>query len=147
MLKKIHFNINIEAPAQKVWDVLWQDKTYRAWTSTFGEGSHAISDWKEGSKILFLGGNGDGGMYSRIHTLVPNKTMIFEHLGIVKDGVEQPQDEQTKAWAGAKESYFLEENNNTTTLKVALDTDAEYEDYFGKSFPLALQKVKELSEQ
>ena len=56
----LNFTTNIKAPAAKVWQVLWDDATYRQWTGAFQEGSYAVSDWKEGSKIHFLSPNGDG---------------------------------------------------------------------------------------
>jgi len=49
----LHIEIDINATKEKVWDILWNDATYTQWTSIFCEGSHAVSDWKEGSKILF----------------------------------------------------------------------------------------------
>ncbi len=54
------FKISINAPKEKVWDVLWNDPFYRAWTSVFAEGSHAETDWKKGSKVLFLDNKGRG---------------------------------------------------------------------------------------
>jgi len=145
MLKKIYFTTEIEAPREKVWKTLWDDTTYRAWTSVFSEGSRAISDWKEGSKILFVDGS-HSGMYSRIAEMKPNTFMSFEHLGIMKDGVELPLDEQTKAWSGSREEYNLTSKGKITVLEVSLDSDNDYVDYFSKTFPKALQKVKELSE-
>src|SRR6188508_3009161 len=88
-MKKANFTVKINAPKEKVWEVLWNDKTYREWTSVFSEGSYAVSDWKEGSKVQFLGPEG-GGMFSKIAKLVPNEYMSFEHLGELKDGQEQP---------------------------------------------------------
>lgn len=145
MFKKINFSIDIAAPKEKVWDVLWQDKTYRMWTKVFNEESHAVSDWKEGSAIQFLDGNGNG-MSSRIAVMKPNDFISFEHLGIIKNGIEQPQDEQTKSWSGSKEEYTLKGQGDQTTLEVSLDSDNEFAGYFSKTFPVALQKVKELSE-
>ena len=69
-LKKISFSTTINAPKEKVWNVLWNDETYKAWTSVFSEGSCAVSDWNEGSKILFLDGKGSG-MYSTIAKKIP----------------------------------------------------------------------------
>lgn len=137
------FNIQINAPKEIVWQVLWNDDTYRKWTAAFHEGSHAKSDWQEGSKVLFLGPEGDG-MYSRIQKMVANEQMIFEHLGEIKGGEEQPQ----SSWAGAKESYYLSENNGATELRVELDiSGAEAEaQYFRDTFPKALQVVKQISE-
>ena len=54
-MKNMNFDISINAPREKVWEVLWDDASYRKWTSAFSEGSYAVTDnWKKGSKILFL---------------------------------------------------------------------------------------------
>ena len=141
-MKTLNFETKINAPAEKVWHALWDDKNYRAWTSVFAEGSYAESDWKEGSSIKFLGPSGDG-MYSIIDTNIQNKQMTFRHLGSVKDGKQIPE----KDWENAVEEYILNEENGKTTLKVSLDTVEEYADMFNKTFPKALQKVKEISEK
>lgn len=146
MLNKMHFKTTINASSERVWNILWEDATYRIWTAAFSEGSHAISDWKEGSKVLFLDGNG-GGMFSKIYKLHPNTFMGFEHLGIIKNNEEQPQDEFSKSWAGAKEDYILKESNGFTELEVQVDTDKAFENYFKSTFPKALDIVKQLSEQ
>ena len=54
----LEFKIEINAPKEKVWDILWNDATYKQWTSVFCEGNYVVSDWKEGSKIHFLSPNG-----------------------------------------------------------------------------------------
>ena len=59
-LKKVSFSTSINAPKNKVWDILWYDETYRKWTSVFMEGSSAQSDWNEGSRIYFTDGKGSG---------------------------------------------------------------------------------------
>jgi len=56
----MEFSINIEAPKEKVWNTLWNDQTYREWTSAFAEGSRAETDWKKGSRVLFTDGKGSG---------------------------------------------------------------------------------------
>lgn len=144
-MEKINFSIDINAPKEKVWKVLWDDVTYPKWTEVFCEGSHAVTDWQEGSKVLFLDGK-DNGMVSKIETLKPNEFMSFKHLGEVKGNVEDTTSDKIKAWAGALENYSLKENNGATTLKVDMDIVDEYKDYFLKTFPNGLQKVKELSE-
>jgi hypothetical protein len=145
-MRKLEFDINIEAPKQKVWDILWNDATYRQWTSVFAEGSHAVSDWKEGDRVLFLSGSGEG-MYSRIEKKVPGEAMWFKHLGVLKDGKEQPMDEETKKWSGAMEKYNLNEKEGVTGLHVELDAAEEHQEYFSKAFPKALDNVKTLSER
>lgn len=139
-MKTLHFSININAPVEKVWNALWQDANYRKWTAVFHEGSYAESDWEEGSKILFLGPGGDG-MFSMIEKKIPNKQMIFKHLGELKNGVEE-----SKGWENARESYFLSEKDGGTELKVELDSVGEFEQYFSETFPKALQEVKNIAE-
>jgi len=145
-MKKTNFSIKIKAPREKVWKVLWNDQTYRMWTSVFSEGSYAVSDWKEGGKILFLSAEGDG-MFSTIAKNVPNSLMSFKHLGVVKKGKEEPVDEETKKWSGAEENYLLQENDGETELKVDMDTTDDFLQYFNDTFPKALEKVKTLSEK
>ena len=144
-MEKLNFSIDINAPKEKVWKILWDNATYPKWTEVFCEGSHAVTDWQEGSKVLFLDGK-DNGMVSKIETLKPNEFMSFKHLGGVKENVEDTTSEKVKSWAGALENYSLKENNGATTLKVDMDIVDEYKDYFLKTFPNGLQKIKELSE-
>ena len=108
-MEKLHYDIAINATPEKVWKVLWTDQTYREWTSAFSEGSHAKTDWKEGSKVLFLDGTGQG-MVSKIAANRPNEFMSFEHLGEIRDGNEDTTSEKVKEWAGAHENYTLKKN-------------------------------------
>ncbi len=144
-MEKLNFSIEIRAPKQKVWKVLFDDATYRNWTSVFAPDSYAETDWKEGSKALFIDGKGNG-MISRIAKNEPNRFLSIEHLGMIKDGVEDLESEDVKKWAGAKENYTLAESGGTTSLKVDIDSYSEWKDYFSKTWPKALEKVKELSE-
>ncbi|MBK9014159.1 MAG: SRPBCC domain-containing protein [Saprospiraceae bacterium] len=141
-MKKLNFSISINATRERVWQILWDDATYRQWAAVFHEGSYAESDWQEGSKIRFLGPGGNDGMVSRIDKLVPNEVMDFEHLGEMKNGVE----DMTSAWGGSHERYFLNEKDEGTELSVELESTDEFGDYFAKTFPAALAKIKELSE-
>lgn len=140
-MKKKEFKISINAPRNVVWHVLWNDATYRQWTSVFHEGSYAASDWQEGSEIKFLGPDGSG-MYSIIEKKEEPSVMAFKHLGEVKEGKKQPEGD----WSGSMEVYTLKENGNNTDLTVEIDITEEFAEYFEKTFPKALQKVKEIAE-
>jgi hypothetical protein len=140
------FTITINAPKEKVWNTLWNDSSYRAWTSVFAEGSRAETDWKKGSKVLFLDGKGSG-MVSVIAENIPNEYMSFKHLGEVKDGVEDTKSEKVSQWAGSLENYTLKTVNGKTELTVDMGITHEYMDYFLKTWPMALDKVKELAEK
>ena len=145
-MEKLVFSISINATAEKIWNVLWADATYRQWTSAFTEGSHAVTDWKEGSKVLFLDGQGMG-MVSRIAVNRPHEYMSIEHLGEVKDGVEDTSSERVKVWAGAHENYTLKKINDQTELTIDMDITEEFKEMFAQIWPKALANVKQLSEQ
>jgi uncharacterized protein YndB with AHSA1/START domain len=145
-MEKQKFSISIDAPREKVWNVLWNDDTYRAWTSAFSEGSHAETDWQKGSKVLFLDGKGSG-MVSTIAENIPNEYMSIKHLGIVKDGVEDTSSEEVTQWSGAFENYTLKTVNGKTELVIDMDTTEEFKDYFEKTWPIALDRLRELAEK
>ena len=145
-MEKHEFKITINGPREKVWKVLWDDASYREWTSVFAPGSCAKTDWKKGSEIQFLDEKNDG-MISRVEENIPNEYMSIEHLGYVKNGVEDRESEEVKKWTGAHENYTLKSVNGKTELVVDMDIADEYKDYFANTWPKALEKVKELSEK
>lgn len=93
-----------------------------------------------------MDGKGSG-MVSRIDDLVPNEFMSFQHLGEVKDGVEDTTSERVQQWGCGRENYTLKDMNGKTELIVNLDMVEEFKDYFANTFPRALAKVKEIAEQ
>jgi hypothetical protein len=122
------------------------DAAYREWSSEFHEGSYAVTDWREGSKALFLTPAGDG-MVSRITAHRPNQFLSIEHLGTVKNGVEDTDSDAGKQWAGAYESYSLREVDGGVTLTVEMDVTDEYRKYFERTWPKALGKLKQVCER
>ena len=144
-MEKLHFTASINAPKTKVWEVLWGDETYGQWTRPFAEGSAAITDWKEGSRVLFTAGNGDG-MVSMIEKKVDNSFMSFKHIGMIKDGKEDTESDAVNSFAGAHENYKLEEKDGVTMLNVEMDTVEDYKKYFQDTWPLAIDKLKALAE-
>lgn len=144
-MEKLKFSIDINAPRNKVWHTLFDDATYPEWTSVFAPGSRAETDWKQGSKALFTDGKGNG-MVSRIAESRPDEYLSIEHLGMIKDGKEDTTSDEVKNWGGARENYTLNDNGGRTELKIDMDSAEEYKDYFEKTWPEALNKVKEISE-
>lgn len=142
MINRLQFSIEIKAEKTKIWNALWDERSYRDWASVFFDGSYAITDnWKEGSKVLFLSPD-QSGIYSIIETHIPNKIMMFRHIGKVVKGKEQPIDDETKTWSGAKEIYTLTKGIDSNTLTVEIDVLDEHLDFMTITFPKALVKVK-----
>jgi uncharacterized protein YndB with AHSA1/START domain len=145
-MQKINFSTNINASREKVWEILWNIDAYQTWTKAFAGGSTVKTDnWKEGSKLLFLDGNG-AGMVSEVAVNRPNEYMSFRHLGVVKDGVEDTTSDEVKIWAGSMENYTLKGENGRTELTVDMDINDEYKEMFEKMWPNALACVKALAE-
>lgn len=145
-MKTLQFEKEINAPKQKVWDSLWNENSYSKWTSSFNADSRMETDWQIGGKTLFVDGEGNG-MLSTIRSKKEPEEIVFEHYGEVMKGVEDTTSDRVKAYAGAKEKYFLTEDNGVTKVKVELDTTEEYEKMMTDGFEKGLQILKELSEK
>ena len=145
-MTKLRFSLTIDAPREVIWTTMLQDETYRQWTTAFQEGSYAVTDWKQGSKALFLAPDGSG-MVSRVAEHRPNEYLSLEHLGIVKDGHEITDSDEVKGWAGARENYTLREHDGYLTLDIEMDTTEDHKQYFVDTWPKALAALKALAEE
>lgn len=146
-MNKKAFSVTINAPREKVWEQLWGKETYPVWTAPFSDGSSVETDnWKKGSKVRFLDAK-NYGMVSYVAENIPNEHMSFQHVGYIKDGVEDLDSPEVKSWAGSKENYTLKPVGGKTELTVELDLPDEFMDTFNTSFPAALNELKKLSEE
>lgn len=72
-VRNLRFSIDIAAPTKRVWHVLWDLESFRAWTSVFSEGSdgsaHIRSDWKASGRFEFF--EGEVSSYGIIQECVP----------------------------------------------------------------------------
>ena len=144
-IKKLVFEINIEASREKVWKTLWDKESYRLWAKPFTEGTYYEGELIQGNRVHLLSPSGEG-MYSDVEILKENELLIFKHIGMLKDKKELPLDAETERWTGCFESYRLKETDGATQLIVEVDTIENYVDWMNKSFPLALQELKKISE-
>ena len=146
---KEQFKITINAPRKKIWETLWGETTYPQWTAAFCEGSKAITDWQEGSKVLFVDGK-DRGMVSIIARSIPYEFMSFKMLGELINGVEDYTSENAKKIAGGFENYILTADGDKTLLVVDIsgaNMDKDIMDYFMQTWPKALDVLKEIAEK
>lgn len=147
-MEKINFSVNISATKEKVWNTLWDDATYRQWTSVFSPSSYAVTDnWRAGTKVLFLDSGGSG-MVSEVVENRQYDYMSFKHLGEVKNGVEDTTSDKVKEWNGVTENYTLTETGGNTNVLVEIEgrITKEFKDFFANTFPKALDKLKMLAE-
>jgi uncharacterized protein YndB with AHSA1/START domain len=146
----MHFEIEIQAPVSKVFELMLADQSYRDWTSVFSPGSYYKGDWTKGSKILFLGPGPDGkegGMVARIAENIKDKYISIEHLGLYNDGQEITSGPVAESFAGATENYTFVDNEGKTLVKVDMESGGEYKEMFEGIWPKALLRLKEICEQ
>lgn len=152
-MKKLQFKVNINAPANKVYNVMLgisNKSTYEQWTALFNPTSSYEGNWDKGSKMLFIGidEKGEkGGMVSEIFENIPNRFVSIRHYGLVKANEEITEGPEVEKWANGFENYTFEENNGTTTVTVDLDTTEDFLDYMNDAYPKALDKLKEICEK
>ena len=70
------YEVEINAPIEKVWDILWNSETYNAWTKFFAPDSSMKTDWKIGGNTYFLDGEGNG-MVSTIEEMKKPEVLIL----------------------------------------------------------------------
>lgn len=147
--EKLHFEIDIVAPVEKVYATMLDEHHYQTWTAIFNASSHFKGSWQKGSKIIFIGvdekGN-EGGMVSRIKENIPNSFVSIEHLGVLQNGKEITSGKEVDGWAGSLENYTFAQHGNKTLLSVDLDSNAEFKSYFAETYPKALIRLKAICE-
>ncbi|HTF18363.1 MAG TPA: SRPBCC domain-containing protein [Chryseolinea sp.] len=146
-MKEIEFKAEILAPKTKVWDTMLNQDTYKEWTGVSWPGSSYEGQWKKGSDIRFIGPDSSGTL-ATITDLEPYRRVVAKHVAILlKGGGEDRTSEGAKGWVGTSESYYFDESNGRTTLKVNMRIAKEWEQMMKDGWPLALGKLKEIVEK
>jgi len=152
-MKKLHFSITIQAPANKVFDLMLgisDISTYEQWVALFNPTSTYEGNWNKGSKIVFVGVDEQGekgGMVSEIVENKENEFISIRHYGLVKGNLEITEGPEVEQWANGFENYTYLEKEGLTTLTVDLDFAEEFADYMNETYPKALLKLKEICEE
>ena len=143
------FKITINTPRQKVWETLWDETTYPKWTAAFCEESKAITDWQEGSKVLFVDGE-NRGMVSVIERKIPNEYMSFKMLGELVKGQEDYTSDNALQIAGGFENYTLTDDKGGTLLVIDVggaNMNESIVAYFTDTWPKALALLRSIAEE
>lgn len=142
----LQYEIDIDANAQKVWNVMWDTHTYSQWTRFFSPSSRMKSDWKIGGETLFQDASGDG-MLATITELEQFKKVVFQHQGMFRNGVVDRSSEDAQQCCGGLEQYFLSEHNGVTHLFAQVDTLEQYKTIMDQGFRQGFAVIKQLAEE
>jgi hypothetical protein len=105
-MQQQEFSIDIKAPREKVWNVLWDDATFRDWANIIDEGTYMVGELKEGHEVQFISSVGGYGVTSLVEKLIPSEYVLLRHSADTKEVGAQ---EREKEWTGGTESYSLAE--------------------------------------
>ena len=146
-MKKLEYNISINAPAKQVWDTMLQPSTYVQWVGAAWPGSFYEGKWEQGKKIKFISENGSGTL-AVIKELKLYEYLLAEHIAILGEGgIEDATSDMAKGWTGTTESYYFSGDDKTTHLNVEIMTNPAWEKMFNDGWPHALAKLKEICEK
>ena len=146
-METLSYSKEINASQEKIWDVLWNPATYNKWTQFFNPDSMMKSDWKVNGKTYFTDKSGNG-MVSTIDSLNEPHEVVFKHLGMIENGVEDTQSKEVMEWSGAYEKYFLIPlENGKVKLHTETQVDNQWKEHMDKGFIKGLEMVKQLAEE
>ena len=148
-LERIFFKIRINAQPEKVYKSMLDKENYKKWTQPFTSNSHFEGNWEKGSKIVFLGGSEDGsfgGLIGRVKENSFAKKVTVEYFGIVEKGKEITSGDKVKMINGTIEEYTFEADGTGTNLTVSIDVDASWKGFMLKTWPEALEELKNIIE-
>lgn len=141
--------MEIKAPKERVFEKMIGKDTYKQWTAEFNPTSDFEGGWNKGDKIRFVGVTEEGkkkGMLARIEENIPNEFISIHHYGIVDGENEITEGPMVESWTPAYENYSLSQEMEITNLMVEVDVSDEHIEYFDETWPKALLKLKEISE-
>lgn len=86
-------------------------------------------------------------MVSTIDSLRIPYEVVFKHLGLLQDGVEDTKSREVMEWSGAQEKYFLTEFEGFTKLVGEVQTSEMHEEHMRGAFEKGFEVVKQIAEK
>ena len=149
-MKLLNLEIEINAPAEKVWHSIVDETLYREWAEEFQAGSYFEGGWNKGDTIQFLSLNESGlkeGMVSEIAESDYPRFISIRHLGTIMDGIVDTTSDEVKAWLPCFENYTLEVlGEHKTRFVLEMESSEAYYDMFLEMWQRAMLKLKGISE-
>jgi uncharacterized protein YndB with AHSA1/START domain len=140
-MQTIEKTIEIDAPVEKVYEVLVNPRFTRAWGNAFSEGAYVESDWKPGSEVVWKDKTGNVGAKG---VVVENEPMRRITVAFYDDINEKPPARPGQY----KEMYSVQTGQHQSRLQIVAGALPE-SDVLTHS-PLwdkALQMIKQLAEK
>lgn len=132
-MKRIHLERGFKSSPEHLWEMIVDPDHYRNWTTAFHEGSDFDGQWVKGHKISFISEDEKGlqtGMLSVIEDCTYPSFISIKHIGLVMNGIEDYDSEETKRWTPAYENYTLRVSGDGGCL-FELDQDMAEEEVQG----------------
>lgn len=139
-MQKLEFSVQINAPAEKVWQSLFEEDDNGNWLAAMDEGTTFEGTWADGSIMKFFDPKKNG-MYNLVEKNVLHQELKMKHMGWIVDGELSPQD-----WEDSTISYILIPNKNGTLLKGEILALDEFVSFFESKYPPNFNRIKELAE-
>ncbi len=149
-MKKMHFEIDIQAAPERVWEAVVNVGPYEEWTSAFGEGSTFVGGWEKGAAIRFVAPEPDGrksGMVAEIAESRRPEFLSIHTLGLIKGDIEDLTSAEARRWTPGYENYTLTPIDGGTRFAVDVDVKEEMAQMFAEMWPAALLKLKAIAER
>lgn len=145
-MENLRFSVDVDAPAQHVWNTMLGLESYREWAGAFQEGSTYEGGWNEGDEIRFLGPGEDGkasGLLGIVIANRPHEFVSIRYLGEIENGVEHREGPAV----GLHESYSFSEADGVTTLVVELEVPTEWAEDMRGMWSKAIVRIKRMAER
>ncbi len=131
--------VTINAPASRVWEALTNPELIKQYLF----GAEVITDWKEGSPIIYKGIY-EGKAYEdkgRVLKAEPEKLLLITHWSPLSGSPDRPENYH-------KVSYELAAENGSTRLTITQDNNASREEQEQNSnfWKMVLEGMKKLLE-
>lgn len=144
MTDKIEKSILINAPREKVWEVVTKQPGLGTWMKEFASDSRVEGNWEMGEKLIFTGDSGEG-MQNEVVELVPNEITKLKPTALLKDGAPDPT-QDISAFSDTEDYIFSEENGKTKLEIKSFSPEPSLTEMFNDLWDKALNKIKELAE-
>ena len=146
LMKNKEYTIEINAPQDRVWDIMLSKDTYAEWVKGFAENSLFVGEWTQGTHMDFIHPN-HGGTRATLDIVDRPHRLQATHIALIsKDGSLDTTSEFAKTWIGTVEEYILQTENDTTHVTIVMHFHPDYEDMLDKGWKKSLQFLKALCE-